>query len=437
MSHTRSATRGFAARNCRRNQRPSVECMEARLLLTGPYVVTSTADDGSAGTLRWAVSQVNSSTGPGVIQFDLGTGLQRIAMVGPLPEITNPVQIDGPINSNDARQPLVQIDGSGAGGRCDGLVIAGGDSVVQNVLISGFSGAGIVLDGGSGNLVQGDQIGTVPGSTTALPNGVGIEVIGSSSNTIGGTGAGAANLISGNLGDGIELIRSNQDSTANVIMGNLIGTTEDGTPALGNKGNGINVEGATGNFIGGGDSAAGNVVSANLQNGIELTAGATGNVISGNLIGTTADGRHALGNQEDGILLDSATANTIGGSSGGEGNVISGNQQNGVETLAASPGNLLEANDIGTDLSGTLALGNVDNGVSLGSSLNSIGGLQSGAGNIIAYNGEGSVGAGVQLSGLVSQDTILSNSIHDNAGLGINLGNGPTPNHQPGTRRPE
>src|SRR5271157_177997 len=168
-------------------------------------------------------------------------------------------------------------------------------------------------------------------------------------NTIGGRAAGAANLISGNLGPGIELVRSTQDSTANLIAGNLIGTTADGSSPLGNQGSGILIQGATGNFIGASDPVVGNIVSANLQNGIELTSAATANLIAGNLIGTTADGLHALGNQEDGILLDSATSSTIGGTNSGEGNVISGNLGNGVETLTSSPDNLLESNDIGTD----------------------------------------------------------------------------------------
>ena len=76
-------------------------------------------------------------------------------------------------------------------------------------------------------------------------------------------------------------------------------------------------------------------------------------------------------------------------------------------------------------------LGNQGNGVNLGSSGNTVGGFSSGAGNTIAFNGAGVIGAGVQLVGLVDHDSILSNSIHDNAGLGINLGNGPTPNHPP------
>jgi hypothetical protein len=291
-----------------------------------------------------------------------------------LPLVTNPVLIDGTTEPSYAGHPLIQIDGSGAGSDCDGLVLLGRQSVVQGLVVSGFSGAGIVLEGGSGNPVQGNQVGTDPGGTIAQPNGAGIDVVGSSSNTIGGAVAGAANLISGNLGAGIELVHSTQDSTAKLVAGNLIGTT--------------------------------------------------------------ADGLHALGNQEDGILLDSATSNTIGGTSAGEGNIISGNLGNGVETLSSSTDNLLEGNDIGTDQSGTLVLGNRGNGVSLGSSSNIIGCLTSGAGNTIANNGTGNVGAGVQLVGVVNQDTILSNPIHVNAGLGINLGNGPTPNHQPGTAGP-
>ena len=414
--------------------------MEPRFLLSA-YLVQSTADDGSTGTLRWAINQVNDNTGPSTIDFDIpGKGVQQIALLSALPQITNPVLIDGTSRGREpgggAGPPLIQIDGSGAGSGCNGLVLAGGQSVVQDLVISGFSGAGIVLDGGSGNLVQGNQVGTDPTGTIAQPNGEGIEVIGSASNTIGGTAAGAANLISGNLGPGVELMNSAEDSTANLVVGNLIGTTANGSSPLGNHGSGILIEGATGNFIGGSDSGVGNLVSANLQNGIELTSAATANLIAGNLIGTTADGLHALGNQEDGILLDSATSTTIGGTSAGEGNVISGNLGNGVETHPASPGNLFEGNDIGTDASGTQELGNGGNGVSLGSSGNSIGGMISGAGNTIAYNGNGSVGAGVQLVGVVNEDTILSNSIHDNAGLGINLGNGPTPNHQPGTAGP-
>ena len=60
---------------------------------------------------------------------------------------------------------------------------------------------------------------------------------------------------------------------------------------------------------------------------------------------------------------------------------------------------LVEGNYIGTDVSGTLNLGNQSNGVSLASSSNTIGGTIGGAGNTIDFNGAGKSGSGVQLVG--------------------------------------
>src|SRR5436305_342091 len=75
----------------------------------------------------------------------------------------------------------------------------------------------------------------------ALPNRDGVLVVGSSANTIGGLLAGEGNLISGNSANGIEirLDSQNVDSAGNVILGNLIGTTSDGSSALANAGDGI------------------------------------------------------------------------------------------------------------------------------------------------------------------------------------------------------
>ena len=246
--------------------------------------------------------------------------------------------------------------------------------------------------------------------------------------------AGEGNLISGNSANGIEIRFDSQDLDAagNVILGNLIGTTADGSSALANAGDGILINRATRTIIGGPDSGAGNVISGNL-NGLEINSSAQQTLIPGNLIGTTADGRYALGNQRDGILLDGSSSNTIGGATASSGNVIAGNLGHGIDTGRGASGNAFEGNFIGTDRQGTLHLGNQGNGVNLGSSGNTVGGFSSGAGNTIAFNGAGVIGAGVQLVGLVDHDSILSNSIHDNSGLGINLGNGPTPNHPPGS----
>lgn len=59
------------------------------------YTVTSTSDSG-ANTLRWAVNQVNASTGPHTILFNIaGTGPQTITLLSNLPNINNTVFIDG------------------------------------------------------------------------------------------------------------------------------------------------------------------------------------------------------------------------------------------------------------------------------------------------------------------------------------------------------
>lgn len=83
--------------------------MEPRLLLTA-YLVQSTADDGSVGTLRWAVLQVNANPGPNTIQFDIpGTGVQQIALGSPLPQVTNPVLIDGTSQPDYVGHPLIEL----------------------------------------------------------------------------------------------------------------------------------------------------------------------------------------------------------------------------------------------------------------------------------------------------------------------------------------
>ena len=89
------------------------------------------------------------------------------------------------------------------------------------------------------------------------------------------------------------------------MAGNFIGTDVTGTLALGNGGDGMTIEmGASSNFIGGVDTNSGgslaglgNVISANKGNGILITgAGATGMQIEGNDIGTNLSGSAALGN---------------------------------------------------------------------------------------------------------------------------------------------
>ncbi len=145
--------------------------------------------------------------------------------------------------------------------------------------------------------------------------------------------------------------------------------------------------------------------------------------------------RPRVGNGGDGILLNDAPGTQIGGTDQSEGNVIGCNQGNGINITGGTAA-LVVGNYIGTDPTATFELGNAENGVNLASSSNTIGGTLGGSGNVIDFNGSGSTGAGVQLVGNVNQNAILSNSIYENGGLGINLGNGPTPNHPPGSVGP-
>src|SRR5262249_19687121 len=103
-----------------------------------------------------------------------------------------------------------------------------------------------------GNVIEGNYIGVDATGTRAL-GGTAAGVVlqrGAASNLIGGTAAGAGNVISGNGGDGILL--QDPHTTGNVVEGNLIGTDVTGRAALANGGNGVTVAGgATGNSIGG------------------------------------------------------------------------------------------------------------------------------------------------------------------------------------------
>src|SRR5689334_12879137 len=82
----------------RRFRRPDLEPMERRVLLAQTFTVTSTLDDGSTGSLRWAIGQVNADNGTDVdtIAFNIpGQGVHTIAVGSLLPPITHPVIIDG------------------------------------------------------------------------------------------------------------------------------------------------------------------------------------------------------------------------------------------------------------------------------------------------------------------------------------------------------
>ena len=262
-------------------------------------------------------------------------------------------------------------------------ITIGGTTAAAGNLVSGNTGNGIQLDYSPGDLIEGNLVGTDAAGGSALPNGGdGVNVSESMMTTIGGTAAGAGNVLSGN-NEGLFLFGT--ITTDSVVEGTLIGTNASGTAAIANDGDGIVLNNlGPGNTIGGTSAGARNVISGNLADGIQFAA-ASGETVIGNFIGTDITGKLAIGNAGVGVRLAFITPdNTIGGTAAGTGNLISGNEV-GVNIELASD-QLVIGNRIGTDVTGTKAIGNTI-GVDIDQSSSiSIGGASAGAGNLVSGN---------------------------------------------------
>lgn len=253
-----------------------------------------------------------------------------------------------------------------------------------NLISGNVQGAGVAIRDAatSENLVLGNLIGTDVLGGISLANSIGIAVFGATDNIVAG------NVISGNLDDGINIQGvSGSAATGNLVQGNFIGTDLSGTQALANGAHGVFLtSGASSNMIGGTDLGAGNVISGNRQSGIQLSAGASGNSVQGNFIGTDFSGTFVLPNRGNGILVASATATVIGGSTPGAANVISANAGDGINISAS--GTQVQGNLVGTDVTGFFALPNAGNGVKISgiATGNVVGGTSSDAANVISGN---------------------------------------------------
>src|SRR5690349_9744931 len=109
MRHHREMIHRADTRGQRRLRRPSIEALEQRSLLA-TITVTGTGDtianDGVV-TLREAITAANTNAdpsgdttpgdpGPDTIAFNIpGAGVRTIALTSTLPDITEPVVIDG------------------------------------------------------------------------------------------------------------------------------------------------------------------------------------------------------------------------------------------------------------------------------------------------------------------------------------------------------
>jgi hypothetical protein len=349
-------------------------------------------NDGNQCTLRAAIQQANATAGADTINFNIpGTGVKTISVnsggFGALPDITDPVTIDGYTQpgaspntkavGNDAALKI-QLDGTNAPNH--GLEIShSSGSVIKGLVINRFGANGIFIFGDSvGNRIEGNYIGTDPTGTLAKGNHIaGVSAFSdggvTSETVVGGTTPAARNVISGNGGSGVDMGNSNFNGVQpgdNRIQGNYIGTDKSGTKDLGNGVDGIFLQDTSTNVVGGKTATSRNVISGNAG-GLDFFDTSDTQIL-GNRIGTTADGKGALGNDQYGVLLD------------------------GSQFLGSN---------------------------------NVLGDGTSGGSNTIAFNGRDSEDDGVVFKGENTSNAISRNSIFSNAGLGIDLADdGPTPN---------
>ena len=377
------------------------------------------------------------------------------------------------IDGNNA-QVRVIIDGSGTRRRAPALCSMRRIASLRGLAIEGF-GIGVSVPNPTdvGDLIQGNFIGEYlaypvdPNTGVALPAPNNVEliglgntqqgvVLGSSNATVGGTDPQDSNVIAGNAMQGVLIAPG---ASGNQVLGNQIGVVGPSSKRLvlcggqrrgrsadrvvghgfqsvqhrlcveqqhwrsgggrgqshfgqperrrayrgrgghaepgrgelhrrgtrrrlffgngqpGNAGDGVFIDDAPDNQVGGGASSDGNVISSNAGNGVNITgADATGNTVLNNIIGLTSAGTAVLGNDQAGV------ADTAPGTMIGPGNVISANLIGVLISGATATNVTVIGNLIGTDLSGEADLGNAQAGVD----------IESATGVIVEGNGQGS-----------------------------------------------
>ena len=322
------------------------------------FVVTNTNSSG-AGSLGQAILDANNNPGPDVITFNIpGSGVHTISPTNQLPPLTDPVTIDGytqpgaipnslAVGSNAVL--LIELNGALANSAY-GLNLTGGNCTIRGLIINRFNFRGIDIELKGNNVIAGNFIGTNASGTADFPtpnNGSGVYVL-TPNNTIGGLTPGDRNVLSGNAnangGTGIYL--EGAGATGNKVIGNYIGTTASGMLPVGNYNNGIALNNASSNVIGGLTAAERNVISGNYSYGVSVNGGSN-NQISGNFIGSRADGTGSyFGNGTGIIFAQSANGNTVGGTVVGAGNLIAFNSGSGVFVEDNSINNAILGNSI-------------------------------------------------------------------------------------------
>jgi len=291
------------------------------------------------------------------------------------------------------------------GGALTGLTIGGATATAANaVSFNRQNGIQVSQGSYSSTLIQGNTIESNGGYGIQLaPAGQSLTGL-----TIGGTTAGQGNTIASNAADGIGVFGGTYTSTA--VQGNTIQYNQ-------NSGVNINPLAGGGSFsgltLGGPASAGGNTINGNGLDGVLVNAGAyTNTAVQGNTI--TGNGRHGI--NFSATFGGKLTGFTVGGTSSNLGNTITGNTVSG---LAASKGDYSRTRVLGN------TIGSNANGISITDVQNlTIGAPTDGFVGVPITDFKNTINSntatGLLATGLLTGTTLRANSLTTNP-IGVSL----------------
>ncbi|HET6276250.1 MAG TPA: right-handed parallel beta-helix repeat-containing protein [Candidatus Cybelea sp.] len=227
-------------------------------------------------------------------------------------------------------------------------------------LVSGNRSNGILIDAGSQkNVLNGNFVGTSANGDAAIANGGdGVRIIDSPGNEL--TGCKFRNnpfvyynVLSGNRGNGLRI--TNSDDV--VVQGNFFGAGANNSNIVANNRDGILIDGSSKNTQVGGVIPLGNVSAGNVRNGIEVAGTASG-FITFNTFGGLLAFKGAAPNGNDGVLITAT-----GGNQTVRTNVLSGNMNNGLEIAGDASGVTVGPNILGLNTKGSGLLPNGNDGL--------------------------------------------------------------------------
>ncbi len=347
------------------------------------FFVTNTSDYGN-NTLRVAINNANSTIGNDTILFNISTADQNYDPITENWTITIQSLLPYILDSGLTIDATSQPGYNGK----PVIIINCGNSSCRAWALGIFSSYNRI----SGFCITGFDNAILLSEPTSCFNIIENCFLGT--NALGSLPDANINGITINNNSNYNIIRNNlisgntiagiilKNSNYNSIIQNKIGCDFSGEGYLSNE-NGIIIDSSSFNTIGNKEPSSGNQISGNKNNGV-LISGRTShnNILQNNLIGTNSKGSGYISNT-NGISILKSYHNIIG-----KGNLISGNTDIGVLISGKhSEGNIINGNLIGTDITGTKLLKN-DKGIVIKSLANNniIGGHTSLDRNIISGN---------------------------------------------------